>query len=102
MGSLVLRACNCMDAVMKPCGKKKTGNQKLKGGPSVSHLDIKSNRSMKSMTQELSGFKQGYATFNQFAGAFCTRKLLCMSSIAADITTKPLMALPRVTKVLLT
>merc|ERR1719409_1404191 len=100
MGIAVLRECNCMEAVMKPCGKKKTGIQKLKGGPCVSQVDMNSRRRQQSSTQEFNGFRQGYATFPQFPGTFCVRKELYMSSMAADITTKPLMALPSVTRVL--
>mmetsp|Transcript_81723 Transcript_81723/g.213186 ORF Transcript_81723/g.213186 Transcript_81723/m.213186 type:complete len:299 (-) Transcript_81723:1075-1971(-) len=103
MGIFVLRACTCLEQVMKPWGKKKQGSQKLGGGPCTSQSCMKATRASKSANQELRGFRHGYEIGSpQRGGSFCTRKQPYISSSSADITTRPLMALPRLTRVLFT
>mmetsp|Transcript_57223 Transcript_57223/g.123077 ORF Transcript_57223/g.123077 Transcript_57223/m.123077 type:complete len:258 (-) Transcript_57223:3736-4509(-) len=101
MGIFVLRECNCNAAVMKPCGKKKQGSQKLFGGPFMSQSTMNLMRRMKSSTHEFKGFMHGYATLVQLPGTFCTKKELYMPSKSADIKTMPLIALPSILRLAL-
>ena len=69
MASLCRRANVCSEAVMKPCGKKKTGSGKAAGWPLTSHLRMKATRNMRSATHEPSVLSEAKDTFSQMGGS---------------------------------
>mmetsp|Transcript_19779 Transcript_19779/g.50267 ORF Transcript_19779/g.50267 Transcript_19779/m.50267 type:complete len:214 (+) Transcript_19779:833-1474(+) len=87
---------------MKPCGKKKAGIAKQAGRPPFSQLRKKATRPCRSLTHEPSGLRLRKDTFSQRPGTLLISIAPNIASSSPLMTTRPLIALRRSTRVVLT